>query len=360
MNHSSFIDLEIVARMLYPKPFNIITTTDAFVGKDFLLRQIGCIPTKKFVSDPTLVRDSIYAAKKLKSNVVIFPEAGYSFDGTATTISKAFAKFIKVLGIPVVMITTYGAFARDPLYNNIQVRDVDVSAKMEFLLTADEVKEKSEDELNAIVKDKFSFDNFRWQEENKVKIDAPFRADYLDRVLYKCPTCKTEGKMVGKGINITCENCGKVHMLTEYGRLVAEDGNTDFDFVSDWYRWERECVREEIISGNYSLDEQVAIMMAVDNKRIYRVGEGRLTHSIDGFRLTDTTGKIDYVHKPLSSYSINSDFNWYEIGDIISIGNHEALYYCLPKTKRDIVAKTRLAAEEIFKILTEKNQNENK
>ena len=31
MNHSSFIDLEIVARTLYPKPFNIVTTTDAFI-----------------------------------------------------------------------------------------------------------------------------------------------------------------------------------------------------------------------------------------------------------------------------------------------------------------------------------------
>lgn len=354
MNHSSFIDLEIVARMLFPKPFNIVTTSDAFVGKDYLLRHIGCIPTKKFVSDPTLVRDTIYAAKKLKSNVVLFPEAGYTFDGTSTTLPDSIGKFVKVLGIPLVMITTYGAFARDPLYNNIQVRKVKVSARMEYLLSAEEIKEKSVDELNAIVAKHFSFDNFRWQEANKVRIAEPFRADYLNRVLYKCPSCNAEGKMMGKGTRVTCDCCGKAHILSEYGRLTAEDGAPSFDFVPDWYRWERECVRDEIIAGNYSLDVPVEIMMAVNNKRIYRVGEGTLIHTVDGFRLTDTTGRIDYSQKPLASYSVNADFNWYEIGDIIAVGNHEALYYCLPKIDGDIVAKTRLATEELYKLLTER------
>ena len=56
MNHSSFIDLEIVSSVLYPRPFNIVATTDAFIGKELLMRLIGCIPTTKFVSDPTLIR----------------------------------------------------------------------------------------------------------------------------------------------------------------------------------------------------------------------------------------------------------------------------------------------------------------
>jgi hypothetical protein len=35
---------------------------------------------------------------------------------------------------------------------------------------------------------------------------------------------------------------------------------------------------------------------------------------------------------------------------MICIGNHTALYYCFPKTDRDVVAKARLAAEELYKI----------
>ena len=33
MNHSSFIDLEIVSRIFYPRKYNIVCTSDGFIGK---------------------------------------------------------------------------------------------------------------------------------------------------------------------------------------------------------------------------------------------------------------------------------------------------------------------------------------
>lgn len=349
MNHSSFIDLKIAATILYPRPFNIVCTTDGFVGKDWLMRAIGCIPTKKFVTDTVLIRDMLFALKKLGSSILMFPEAGYSFDGTATLLPESLGKCLKILGVPVVMIRTYGAFARDPLYNNLNLRKVDVSADMEYLLSPEEIAEKSVEDLNSILADKFSFDNFRWQQENKIRIAEAFRADYLNRVLYKCPRCRTEGAMLGRGTSLTCGACGKVYELTEYGFMKAADGDTEFAHIPDWYRWERECVHREIQEGSYRLDVPVDIYMMVDTKSIYRVGVGRLEHSIKGFHLTGCDGRLDYSQKPNASYSLNSDYYWYEIGDMISIGNTDVLYYCFPK-EGDVVAKTRLAAEELYKL----------
>ncbi|MBQ3065888.1 MAG: hypothetical protein IJC98_06605, partial [Clostridia bacterium] len=60
--------------------------------------------------------------------------------------------------------------------------------------------------------------------------------------------------------------------------------------------------------------------------------------------------------KPLSSYSLNADYYWYEIGDVISIGDVNGLYYCFPKGDGDIVAKTRLATEELYSILTKERE----
>lgn len=208
MNHSSFIDLKIAAAILYPRPFNIVCTSDGFVGKNWLMRAIGCIPTKKFVTDMGLVRDMLFALKKLKSSVLMFPEASYSFDGMATPLPDSLGKCLKILGVPVVMIRTYGAFARDPLYNNLKLRKVDVSADMEYLLSPEEIRSKSAKELNALIQEKFSFDNFRWQQENGIRIGEAFRADCLNRVLYKCPHCGTEGQMLGQGSRIRCGNCG--------------------------------------------------------------------------------------------------------------------------------------------------------
>jgi 1-acyl-sn-glycerol-3-phosphate acyltransferase len=350
MNHSSFIDMEIVSSLLYPKPFNIVTTSDAFIGKNKLLRLIGCIPTSKFVSDVTLVRDLVHAAKKLKSSIVLFPEAGYSIDGTSTPLPDSVGKLVKMLKIPVVMITTYGAFNRDPLYNNLQVRKVNVSATEKYLFSPEEIENMSPEEISAKINEAFSFDNFAWQRDKMVKIDEPYRADYLNRVLYKCPCCLAEGKTIGRGTDLYCEACKKTYYLDEFGRLKAEGGSTEFDHVPDWYSWERLSVRAELLAGIYSLDVPVNIYMAVDNKCLYDVGKGRLRHSKDGFVLEGCEGKLHYEQSPLFSYSINSDFNFYEIGDVICIGTAGRLYYCFPIVKGDVVAKTRLAAEELYKI----------
>jgi len=356
MNHSSFIDLEIAARVLYPHPFHIVCTTDGFVGKNWLMRAIGCVPTTKFVSDLQLVRDMSYCFRKLKSSVLMFPEAGYSFDGTATTLPESLGKCAKLFGVPVVMIRTFGAFSRDPLYNNLQRRRVSVSAEMEYLLSPEEIKEKSAEEITRIIEQKFSFDNFRWQQENHVKIDEKFRADHLNRLLYKCPTCHAEGKTQGEGTTLTCHACGKVWELDEYGFLHATEGETEFSHVPDWFAWQRECVKKEIANGCYLLDVDVEIYALADTKCLYHVGKGHLTHSKSGFHLTDEKGELDYVHKPTASYTLNSDFNWYELGDVISFGTSRLLYYCIPQNTGDCVAKARLATEEIYKTLREEQR----
>ena len=67
----------------------------------------------------------------------------------------------------------------------------------------------------------FSFDNFKWQQENNIKISEPFRADGLNRILYKCPHCMTEGKMIGKGTTIKCEKCNQEYELTEDQQQVC-------------------------------------------------------------------------------------------------------------------------------------------
>ncbi|MBQ7170641.1 MAG: 1-acyl-sn-glycerol-3-phosphate acyltransferase [Clostridia bacterium] len=349
MNHSCFLDLKIASTILYPRPFNIVCTSDGFVGKQRLMRRLGCIPINKFVSDLRLVRDMQYALKTLRSSVLMYPEASYSFDGTATPLPSSLGKCVKLLGLPVVMIRTYGAFLHDPLYNGLRLRKTKVSADMEYLLSPDEIKEKTADEINAILADRFSFDHFRWQTENGVKIDEPFRAEGLNRVLYKCPACHTEGEMRGEGAVIFCRHCGKRYTLEPLGFLRAENGETEFSYVTDWYAWERASVREEIENGTYRLDLPVEIRVLADAEAIYHVGKGRLLHTAEGFLLTGCDGALTYRQKPLASYSLYADYFWYEIGDMICIGDNDRLYYCFPAVEGDFVAKARLAAEELYK-----------
>ena len=96
------------------------------------------------------------------------------------------------------------------------------------------------------------------------------------------------------------------------------------------------------------------IRMLVDTRCIYTVGEGRLTHGPEVFHLTGCGGMLDFSLPPSASYSLYSDYFWYELGDMICIGDENALYYCFPKEGGDVVAKTRLAAEELYKMTSKK------
>lgn len=349
MNHSSFIDLEIAHKILRSKPFSIVCTSDGFVGKKTLMRMLGCIPTQKFVTDPSLISDMRYALNKLKTSILLYPEASYSFDGCATPLPRKMGFLLKRLNVPVVSIITKGAFARDPLYNGLQKRKVKVSAEVRGLFTVEEIKEKSVEEIDAILDEVFSFDNFAWQKENGIEIKEDFRADGLERILYKCASCGAEGKTEGKGTHFICHACGKKYELTTLGELKALEGETEFNHIPDWYRWEREQVKKELQNDEYNLDIAVDIGMLVNFKAIYMVGEGRLRHTTDGFSLEGCDGKLEYRQKADACYSLYSDYFWYEIGDIICIGNNDILYYCFPKDGTP-VAKTRLAVEELFKI----------
>jgi len=314
-----------------------------------LMHFLGCVPTHKFVSDVTLIRDMEYMLKENRTSILMYPEASYSFDGRATTLPRKLGVLMKKLGVPVVTVITQGAFARDPLYNMLQIRKVKVSAHVKCLATAEEIKEKTVAELDALLDEAFSFDNFAWQRDNKVSIDVPFRADGLHRILYKCPHCGAEGQTEGKGIHLTCKACGKKWEMDEFGQLAALEGETEFSHIPDWYSWERSCVRKELEEGTYLLDEDVDIAVQVNLDGICMIGRGHLRHDQEGFHLTSDDGKLDYHQSPVASHTLYADYYWYELGDIIGIGNNEFSYFCFPDPSVP-VSKARLATEELYKL----------
>ncbi len=356
MNHSSFTDMKLAYGIFYPKKLGIVTSVDAMTGiLGKLMRLLGCTPTHKYITDLTLFKDMEYMLKTNKSSVLMYPEAGYSFDGCATALPRKMGVLLKRLGVPVVTVITEGAFHRDPLYNMLQIRDVKVGAHVKCIATAEEVKAKSVDELDALIAEAFSFDNFAWQRDNKVSIDEPFRADGLHRILYKCPHCGAENQMEGKGIHLTCHACNTQWTMDEYGQLSAKDADPVYPHIPDWYRWQRDCVRKELEEGTYLLDTDVDIAVQVNLDGVCMIGEGHLTHDLNGFHLTGGDGKLDYTQSPVHSHTLYSDYYWYEIGDVIGIGDNEFSYFCFPKENVS-VTKARLATEELYKMKKQRNR----
>lgn len=350
MNHSSFTDMKLAFGIFYPRRMGIVTSVDAmsgFLGK--LMRLLGCTPTHKYTADISLFGDIKYMLKKNKTSVLMYPEAGYSFDGRTTTLPRGLGVLLKRLEVPVVTVITKGAFHRDPLYNMLQIRDVKVSAHVSCIATPEEIREKSVEELDALIDEAFSFDNFAWQRDNKISVSEPFRADGLQRILYKCPHCQAENQMEGKGTHLVCHACGKKWEMDEYGQLAATEGETEYPHIPDWYAWQRAAVRRELEEGSYLLDEAVDIAVQVNLDGVCKIGSGRLVHNAEGFTLTSDDGALTYKQSAVFSHTVYSDYYWYEIGDVVGIGNNEISYFCFPKSNAS-VTKVRLAAEELYKM----------
>ncbi len=359
MNHSSFLDLKIAFKILYPRRFGIVATTDAMMGKDRLMRWLGCIPTQKFVTDLSLIRDIKYVLKEQKASVLMYPEAGYSLDGTATTLPAQLGGLCKMLGVPVVTVITHGAYAYQPLYNELHTHRVPVEAEVNVLFSAEQVKTMDAAELTNGIMETFSFDQFAWQRENGIQITENHRADGLHRLLYKCPACGIEGETEGRGTRLICHACQKVWYMDPLGFMQADQGETEYPHIPDWYAWERAEVRRELLAGTYRLDVPVDIRIIVDAKALYDIGKGRLVHDSEGLRLTDDSGRLLFEQKPRVSHTLNVDFYWYEISDIIGLGDRNGLFYCFPEAvngRVPPVAKARLATEELYKLAMAKRR----
>ncbi len=347
MNHSSFTDLSVVSGILFPRRYNIVITADAYIGKPGLMRMLGCIPTNKFVSDISLITDIKYALHHNKMSVLMFPEACYPPDGCTSRMPEKMGELFRLLKVPVVVIKTEGSFIRDPLYNEQKKRKATVSATIECLLTPEEIETTPTDVMDQMLRDAIQIDNFALQQAHGVKVTEDFRADGLHRVLYRCPHCQTEGQTVGKGITLTCHGCGKSWELTEDGYMQAIAGETEFAHIPDWYNWERSVVNAEVDNGTYVLDTDVEIYMGVDYKAMYHVGAGHLHHDQNGFTLDGDDGDLHVTQSPLHSFTLNADYYFYCMGDLIAIGKRGEIYYCFPKDK-DVVSRARFAAETLY------------
>ncbi len=349
MNHSSFLDLKIASKILFPHPYTIVSTADAFVGKSLLMRVIGCAQTQKFVTDASLVLTLIRLIKKKKRSVLMYPEAGYSLDGRATKLPQKLGALFKRLDVPVLLIRTdASSFLRDPVYNQLQNRKVRAKGCISCLFTPDDLKKKSVEELDRELEEAFSFDHFADAQKEGIQIKEKGRAKGLHRILYRCPHCGKEGAMLGEGITLSCTACKEAYTLSEdNATLKRVKGKEAFPNLSSWITWQKELAKKEALQEGYRVSIPVTVRALCDHKGLYRLGKGTLVHDQTGLTLFSDTGKEIFHQGRFASHTINVDFYFYAIGDVVALGNKERLFYCFPENNFPVY-KLRTAAEALY------------
>ncbi|MBR0450423.1 MAG: hypothetical protein IJI78_00395 [Oscillospiraceae bacterium] len=352
-NHNAFFDMKVSIVATFPFVANYVVAIDGYIGREWLLRAIGCICKRKFTNDPLVVRHMMRVAKN-GGIVGLYPEARYSLCGTTAPLPESLGQFCKLLKIPVVMLLCHGHHINHPFWNTRRERKVaPTEATMKLLFTPDQLKEMTADEINRALVHEFQYDDFRWQLENHISVKDPDRALGLEKILYQCPHCGKEYRMIGSGTQLKCENCGKTWEMDEYGQLHAENGETEFSHIPDWYEWERDNVRKEVEAGTYNsgiLNVQVESLP--NAKKFIPLGSGTMVHDMGGFhvKVTSDDGTVYTMEKTVPSlYSCHIEYLYlFKHGDCVDLNTLEDTWYTYPEGRDFSVTKMALATEELY------------
>ena len=352
-NHQYFVDFELTAMVTHPHRVNNVVNIDGFYRRPWLLELIGAICTRKFTNDLHLIK-SIRKVIDRGDILAMYPEARYSASGTTAYMPESLGMLVKRCKVPVVAVVHHGNHLHTPFWNFRKPRKVPLYTTATQILTAEDVAQMSSREIYEKIVGALQYDEYAYQREMGIKITEPYRAEGLHKILYQCPKCKTESKMASEGAEIYCTECGKRWTLLEDGTLSANDGETEFSHVPDWYEWERSRVIEEVMRGEYSFQDDVRVYSLPRCWRFEYLGDAKIRHNAEeGFVLEGTyRGKEYRVQRlPLENNSlhIEYDYCYIEPYDCFDLSTLDDSFYCYP-TKQNVVTKLGFATEAIYQM----------
>ena len=365
-NHNAFLDFKVCYRVVGKNDSHFIVAIDGYLGRENLMRNIGCICKRKFTNDIVLIRN-IKKAIDMKDVVIMYPEARYSLCGTTAVIQKSIAKMAKMLDVPLLTLICHGHHINSPFWDTSHERNVSpTEATYKVLFTQEELRKASVEEIYDAIINEFQYDDFKWQKERGIIVNDPNRAKGLHRVLYQCPNCKKEYRMDSFGTKLVCKECGKEWEMTELGELKALDGKDIFTHIPDWYEWERSNVKKEVEEGTYNSGVlNVQVDSLPNPKKYIDLGHGTLVHDMNGFRVsvTDKDGVERSMVKDVPSlYSCHIEYQYlFKKGDCVDLNTLTDTWYIYPEGEHFAVTKMALATEELyFKWEREKNLEKHK
>ena len=316
-SHTCDVDHILSAFTLYPiRPTYIVS--DHFMHNPStakFLKLMHVIPKKMFTPDVSTIMN-IMRAKSENAVIVIFPEGRLSCYGHTLQVADGTAELIKKLGVNLYSWKAEGAYLSFPKWRDAgDTRRGKINASVKLLLTADEVKEKSVDEIKAITEAAIVHDDELAMQGVEFKCEDIARG--VDKILFKCPRCLKEGTITSGGGHIRCE-CGLDATLDSTYRLH----NAPFDRVNEWFEWQQNSI--DINTETLSSKARFGAV-GEDGFIDPNAGEGEIYMDKESFKLSGTIHgeKVDFTVSPekIGAFPVTpaDHFDIYHLGKLIYV-----------------------------------------
>ena len=155
--------------------------------------------------------------------------------------------------------------------------------------------------------------------------------------------------MSSEGTTLKCDSCGVSYTLNENGTLSCLNESAKFTKVSDWYYWEKECVRKEIEEGNYHFEDDVRVehLKGTGVGFVPLEGNYHLVSDYNGIVVTGDNG-FKYERSVLQSYAIHIEYDYKGKGGCIDLCTNTETYFVYPLNKLNSLTKLHFAVECLY------------
>ena len=317
-NHQSRMDYIWAVQATYPRVLTFVTGYNEFHRSkfDFIFKLLHQIPKKNFTTDIASIRamDQII---KANGAVCLAPEGMSSINGHNQPVAPGTGKLLKHYKIPVYLVKQHGAF----LTNHkvcLDERKGRIDVEFYKLFTPEDLKELSYEDIELKLNEALWQDDYEWEKKEQIKFNTKGgAAKHLHDLIYKCPRCGEEFKMLGEGDTIKCLNCGNGAKIDDYYHLNPLDDKYILPSTpAKWTDWERAIIQKEIKENpNYRFEEDVKLgklpkyKLLKHNKTSELCGEGKLIVDHDGYHYRGTKDNEEF----------NFDLSWKEIHTIVIV-----------------------------------------
>lgn len=234
-NHQTVWDQFLLGMMCSNKTYFVMTDdvfSVRFVGKllQFLLNPI---PFKKASTDFTILRTCRQVVSE-GGSIAIFPEGNRTYSGKTEYIKPSTIKMMKFLKIPVAIAHIEGGYGIFPRWADKR-RKGRFNGVVYKVYQYDEYKDIPDDELYNLICNDLMVNDTTSNQTYKSKRSA----EYLERVIYNCPTCGFTHFVSKKDI-LTCKTCNMTLKYNEKLEFVGVNKKAPFKNVNEWYTYQQE------------------------------------------------------------------------------------------------------------------------
>lgn len=278
-------------------PIRFIATEIAFLdkGKKFGMGVLARAIPKRVGKMDIVATRKIFSYLKQGYAIGLFPEGDNTFYGETLDIYESTGKLLKKANVDVVLVKQKGGYLSQPRWaDNFSKKGVTYT-ETKLLISKNELKTKSYEEINTIVKDSLYHNEYNFQKQMMIPFDRINRAEGIERLVYYCNSCSSVLTVFGKGDHIHCEKCGEIGFINFF-ELIE---NNPIDNLPDYAKMQYEHI-QEVIDSTFEFD---VTLNRVDLKKYknIEIGKFKLTYSNKSLNLSNEKESYKFQLESMTS-----------------------------------------------------------